>query len=606
MWSRGLRAAATLAAAAFLCVLAAASFSGCASPPAASALVVLPFPGTPTASPQAQIAFPTLETGDIRSVTVRGSQSGRHTGSLNALPGGDGCAFAPDIAFVPGESVTVDVVLASAAAGTAVGKPGATAINFVFDVAASPESVASTTTTTTGSASPPAQPATWTFRSQPDLHPPVMTVSTPNLDQSSSLVLVDAQFAPQSGAMILDADGNLVWFRPMPAGTLAMDLQVQTYQGNPVLTWWQGTVVSSGHGLGEGVIMSSSYQPVAEVHAADGYQADLHEFKITSRDSALITAYDTVRGDLTSVGGKADANVLDSVVQEIDIQTGRLLWEWHALGHVPASASYVGPPADASLPYDYFHINSIQELPSGDLLISARNTWAVYCVDRATGAIKWQLGGKSSSFTMGPGTQFEWQHDARMQTDGTITLFDDAASPKEEDQSRAIRIQLDMAAMKATLVSSYAHTPSLLAGSQGSMQVLPNGNVFVGWGDKPSFTEFAPDGSVVFDAAFPAPIQSYRAYRSDWSGRPTEPPSVSISPGSGNQLTVYASWNGATDVASWRVLAGSSPNNTTQLIATARTQGFETAIPVTTSLGYLTIRAIDSAGRPIGTTTLSR
>ena len=219
-------------------------------------------------------------------------------------------------------------------------------------------------------------------------------------------------------------------------------------------------------------------------------------------------------------------------MQEIDIQTGQLLWEWHALGHVPVSSSYVGPPADGS-PFDFFHVNSIQEPPDGDLLISARNTWAVYRVDRATGAIEWQLGGKNGSFTMGAGTQFEWQHDARVQADGSLTLFNDAAAPKEENESRAMRLQLDLGAMSASLMSAYVRTPSVLAGSQGSMQLLPNGNVFVGWGDQPNFSEFTRDGKLIFDAAFPGPIQSYRAYRYVWTGRPADPPSIAIGPASG-------------------------------------------------------------------------
>ena len=566
---------------------------------------MLPFPGTPDASPQAEIGFPALSLSDVSSVAVDGSESGRHKGHLTSLPGGTGCVFVPDAPFAPGEKVTVDAVLTSMKAGAAVGKPGATTIDFTFSVAAPPKSGPASTTTTTLAASAPAQPSTWSYRSRPDLHPPVMSITDPDDDSSSGLVFVDTQFAPQPGAMIVDGAGDPIWFRPAPAGEWATDLQVQIYRGEPVLTWWQGKVVPPGHGLGECIIVDGSYQPVAVVRAAAGYQADLHEFHITSHDTALITAYQAVRGDLTSVKGAADGSILDSVVQEIDIQTGQLLWEWHALGHVPVSSSYIGPPADGS-PFDFFHINSIQELPNGDLLISARNTWAVYRVDRATGAIEWQLGGKNGSFTMGQGTQFEWQHDARLQADGSLTLFNDAAAPKEESESRAMRLQLDLGAMRASLMSAYARTPSVLAGSQGSMQLLPNGNVFVGWGDQPNFSEFTADGKLIFDAAFPSPIQSYRAYRYVWTGRPADPPSVAIVPASGDRFTVYASWNGATGVARWEILAGASPGTVTQVIASTPATGFETAISAATSLSYLSVCALDGTGHVIGTTTLTR
>src|SRR6202035_1409826 len=225
----------------------------------------------------------------------------------------------------------------------------------------------------------------------------------------------------QHGPMILDGQGHLVWFHHVP-GREVFNLEVKTYRAKPVLTWWQGKIVD-GHGAsGTDVIMNSSYQPVAELHAGYGYASDLHEFQVTPQGTALIDAYVPVHANLSSVGGSSSGTVLDCVIQELDIKTGRVLWEWHALGHVPLSASYGGVPTDQT-PFDFFHLNSIQQLSGNRLIISGRNTWSVYMLDERTGRVIWTLGGKDSSWRMGSGTNFEWQHDARLHSRGLLTVF---------------------------------------------------------------------------------------------------------------------------------------------------------------------------------------
>ena len=575
---------------------------GCASSATVGALNVLPFPGTPDASPQSQIAFPAVASADVKKVTVQGSQSGNHSGQLSALPDGRGSVFVPGTPFQAGEIVTVNATFDSAGAGTATGAPNKKQVKFTFTVASPPASSPTSTTTATTlastAASQPAPQPTQSFRSQPDLKPPTVNVSQADATLDPSYMFIDAQIATQNGPMIVDGQGNLVWFKPLPAGSYALDVRVQSYQGSPVLTWWQGQLAASGHGSGDGIIANGAYQTVATVRAGEGYMADAHEFLITSHDTALVTIYQPVQTDLTSVGGTKDGVVLDGIIQEVDIKTGAILWEWHALGHVPLTASEAGKPV-AGIPYDFFHINSIEEEADGSLLVSARNTWTVYKISRATGAIIWQLGGKNSSFQMGPGTQFEWQHDARLQPDGMYTLFDNASSPKEESQSRALRLKLDTQTMSATLVTSYTHTPPLLAGSQGNMQVLPSGNVVVDWGDQGDFSEFTSSGQMIFDAKLPGNVQSYRAFRNAWVGQPTDPPSVAVS-GSAGYLTVYASWNGATKVASWQVLGGSTPSQLSP-VAEAPAKGFETSIAASTSLPYVAVRALDSSGQVLGT-----
>ena len=596
-WVLGVVAIAAFAGAALIAAFGSGGNS--TAPPLSTTrgLDVLPFPGTPDASPGSQIGFPALAPSELRAVTVKGSRSGSHTGRLIGLPDGRGSAFVPDRAFTASERVSVRAALSSPAAGTASGAPDATVLEFAFTVATPPPSTMASAATRSRASTPP---PTQSFHSS-SLRPPVAIVSGSDPDASSGDVFVGAATGAQNGPMILDGQGQLVWFDPLPKGTVAEDVNEQSYRGKPVVTWWQGRVVS-GHGLGQDVIDNDSYRTVATVHAGEGYQADLHEFQITPQGTALITIYEPTRADLSSVRGPKDGVVLDSIVQEIDIETGRVLWEWHALGHVPLSASEAGKPA-AGNQYDYFHVNSIQQLPDGNLIVSARNTWGVYEISRSTGKVIWTLGGKDSDFKPGPGARFEWQHDVRMQPDGTLTLFDDADSPKQESQSRAIRLTLNTTTLTASLDHAYTHTPPLLAQSQGSYQTLPNGNVFVGWGAEPDFSEYTPGGHQIFNVSFAPPDESYRAFRHPWTARPTTHPSVAASATKAGGLAVYASWNGATNVARWDLIAGPSPSQLTPQGPAATRTGFETEIATTTSQRYLAVRALDSSGRALAIST---
>jgi hypothetical protein len=416
---------------------------------------------------------------------------------------------------------------------------------------------------------------------------------------AGDVLLAPAHGPGQHGPMILDASGQLLWFQQAPPGDVAMDLQETRYEGQPVLTWWQGRIIAVGIGLGSDVIYNSRYQPVAQIDAGNGYQADLHELQITPSGAAFITTYSAVRADLSPVGGRPNGVVLDAVVQEIDIRTGLVMFEWHALGHVGLAESYA-PPANRT-PWDYFHINSISLDPrgDGDFMVSARNTWAAYEISGHTGALLWSIGGKRPSFTMGVGTGMAWQHDVRWQSADTLTVFDDGALPKVHSQSRVIGVRIDWARRKVVLVSRYAHTPALIAGSQGNDQLLADGDSFVDWGEAPFISEFAPGGQMLFDLRLPREVQSYRAYRVDWDGQPAAPPAIAVH-SAGQAATVYASWNGATAVSAWRILGGQSPGALQPLATSART-GFETAVAVPRSYAWLAAQALGEDGQPLAT-----
>ena len=559
---------------------------------AGNTLSVLPFPWTPDASATSHIVFSALKPADLEWVFVGGSRSGPHGGRLTQLPQGAGTAFVPDHPFTPGELVTVSAALRSPQAGAASGDPGSARLRWVFAVAVKKPASGHP------AADVPSPPRTRSgksglvqnFYSQPNLHPPLVGLDRDG-DPAAGDIFLTPTHSVQPGPMILDPQGRLLWFEPRKQS--AYNLQVETYQGNPVLTWWEGKWLGSG---GEDVIVNQSYRTVAVVQAAEGYSSDLHEFQITPQGTALIDIYQPVRSNLSSVGGSTSGTALDCIIQEIDIRTGRLLWEWHALGHVPLSASYTGAPSNTSA-YDFFHINSIQELPDGNFLVSSRSDWAVYEISRRTGNIIWELGGKHSSFRMGPGTNFEWQHDAHLNPDGTLTLFDDAGSPQEEPQSSAKTLQINTDTMTATLVHAFRHNPGLSSSLAGSIQLLPNHNVFVAWGSEPEFSEYTPGGGLLLDGRFPLGVYSYRAYRFPWTGHPPTRPALVARAASQGATDLYASWNGDTQAAYWQVLAGDTPGSMHPLGPPAARTGFETQIRRGSRWPDWAVEALDASHR---------
>jgi hypothetical protein len=451
-----------------------------------------------------------------------------------------------------------------------------------------------------------AKPATTSvgpFRSRPDLSPPAVEVAKrAHEDTAPGYIFVAPEKGDsgQGGSLIIDNKGQVIWFRPL-WGTheRAVNFEVQTYRGEPVLTWAETP--------GEYVIFDSSYREIVRLEAANGYSGDHHEFLISPQDTALITIYNAVPQDLTSVGGSRYSVAIQGIVQELDIETGDVLFEWHSLEHVGLDESYSKPGEDADYPgIDYLHINSIDVDHDSNLLISARKTSAVYKIERNSGEVIWRLGGKKSDFEMAPGARFAYQHDARRLPDGTISIFDNGTTvfhngfPEAIEESRAIVLELDEERMRASLVREYTHPDKQQADAAGNMQVLPNGNVFVGWGRGLAISEFSKDGELLFDDRLQPENRSYKAFRFSWSGYPSDRPAAVAERTSGEEVRVYASWNGATEVESWEVLAGPRVGQLKSLVKVPR-DGFETSMTVRTSDPYLAVHAKDRWGRVLGT-----
>jgi hypothetical protein len=440
------------------------------------------------------------------------------------------------------------------------------------------------------------------FLTRPDLRPPAVKVTHfSTTDTTPAYILLSVTNviptdAIQQGLMMIDRQGRLIWFQPISAPAKPFDFNAYSVQGKPALTWWQGRLASS-HGVGVGIAVDSGYGELQKIRAGHGLETDLHELNITSRGTALVTAYQQTNADLRSIGGPGSHPVFSGHAQEIELSTGKVLLDWSSLDHVAVAETYMGKPAAGQV-LDYFHINSVGETTDGNLLISARNTSALYKVERHSGQVIWRLGGKRSDFSFGTDAGFHWQHDGRAWSDTLYTVFDNGAMGSET-RSRGLLLNVDESVKSVSLVQEYLHPAAFVSPALGSVTRLDDGRIFVGWGDQPYFSEFDPSGAMLLDGQLPIGVRSYRAFTVDWVGEPSGKPAIVARQNPAGGFVIRASWNGATEIARWQVLGGPSPAHLTQVGDQIWT-GFETAIAVNSVGPSFQAVALDSAGRELG------
>ncbi|KAK1145181.1 hypothetical protein N8T08_004614 [Aspergillus melleus] len=450
-----------------------------------------------------------------------------------------------------------------------------------------------------------------------DYESPVVEISEwgSGCDPRYMLIAPRGDSVANPGPMILDSQGELVWAK-WNWGT-TQDFKIQRYKGEDFLTYWEGGQIA-GRGYGTWYMLDNTYTQRYVLNPVGNYGGDLHEFTISRDGTALVSVYDPTPVDLTAVGGPELGWIFDAVFQELDIETGELLFEWRASKHIPINSTYEPLGAEGrerAQAFDFFHINSVDKTDDGDYIISGRHTHTITCIDRNTGAILWTLGGKANDFTDlsdGDATGFSWQHDARWHANGTVTLFDNAAHSGTDpvSESRGMVIQLDIAKRTATLLGAYYHPQQLLSTSQGNVQILDDtGRILVGWGHSAAFTEYTADGDMLCNVHFAASaffnfgrVVSYRDFRGSWVGHPHTTPDAEVI---GDH--VYASWNGATEVVAWRLEVWDSEDYdeaSFAVVAQFEKTGFETEIEVPEDLTQPLFRlaALDRDGKMLGVT----
>ncbi len=476
----------------------------------------------------------------------------------------------------------------------------------------------------------------WDFVSAPALHPMKVTVHTnkpgtaPGFIFVAPYTLYGTPMIGQTGALIMDQAGNPVWFRPLNKYTQNRNFRVQSCFGHPVLTLWQGTIsgTETAHPqlpIGDPLpgahfqIINQNYQVIKTITAQYGFTAGVHEFIITSRNTALFTATKPVPADLSPYGGPIQGYIDNYSIQEIDLVTGELVFFWDVLSHIdPAdSMASVSSAANTNNIWDCFHMNSIAEGPDNTLLVSMRDMWAIYNIDKKSGNVIWQLGGKQSDFTFSPDASFSWQHDARYRSKTQISLFDNAccasANAKPDGPAHGLILRLDYRNMTAKMDRTYYHDPLLYVSHRGNMQQLPNSNQFIGWGAQPFLSEFKyagnmeahPAFNLLYDMQFSGANFSYRAFKNEWIGLPLYPPDIAAVQSGKGFVTVFASWNGATEVRAWQVFAGLTPYDLSPVVPGIPKNGFETAIPVYSAGPYFQVNGLNAKGKLIGRSRVS-
>ena len=570
-------------------------------PPAADARAVIdayPGPAFRHASPTTRITLAGVQAADLGAVSVVGERSGAHTGTLRPLRVLPGAVFTPDRPFAPDERVRVTTTHRVRGTG------GAAAYHFRV-----------------------ASPVAGSWKSP--LAPPLMTrvPGRPCRPHRSALHTIDGPVPPgrclmlrggaaprpgrllvsprppteadhaQPALMVLSGRGRILWYQPR--GGVVHDLNMQRYRGEPVLTYF----LRAGGGEDRHEILDRRYRTIARVFPGNGYHANAHEFQLTSRDTAYMGMYVPVR--LHGSGIK----ITDFVIQEIDVPTGDVLFEWHALDHVPRAASYVPRPT-TGWAWDYFHGNSIEPPSPGrrTLIVSARKTSAVYGIDRTTGRVRWVLGGKRDQFRLGPARRFCAQHDARVLRGGDLSVFDNGGTQLPGDcgkhPARVLRFRLDIARKRVRLIRSVGSRTSsddgggLWPSAVGSARWQHDGDVLVNWGNTGRISEISPRGTVRFRLQLG--FWSYRAVRAGWRGRPGGRPAVAAYRRDGT-VDVWASWNGATHVRRWRVLAGPEPDRLGATGTSAAFDGLETHVRVRTRARLVAVQAIGADGQVLAT-----
>ncbi|SFS77825.1 arylsulfotransferase family protein [Marininema halotolerans] len=458
----------------------------------------------------------------------------------------------------------------------------------------------------------------WDFVSEPHLHPMKVTVNVNQPGTAPGFIFVTPSQMDledmQQGALIMDQLGNPVWFRPLTGSTVNTDFRVQSFIGKPVLTMWQGELTLGLPSPGAFFqIINQNYKVIKRITAKKGFISDAHEFIITKRNTALFIGYKKVPTDLTPFGGLENGFIANDSIQEVDLKTGKLLFFWEALSHVDPADSMV--PASSATEtdniWDPYHTNSLQEGPNDTLLISMRNMWSILCIDKKTGKILWQLGGKKSNFTFGPDATFFWQHNARHRPGNRISLFDNSccATPNSppEGQSHGLILKLNFKKWTADVDRTYFHDPSLFSVAEGNVQNLSNGNQFIGWGSEPYLSEYKRNGNTIEDPTlnflynmeFPNENTSYRAFKNEWVGLPLDAVSIVVDLFEETAI-VYTSWNGSTETVAWRLLAGTTPQTLSVVKKSAPRTGFETDIKVRAVGPYFQVKALNSSGKVIG------
>ncbi|SMY25643.1 unnamed protein product [Zymoseptoria tritici ST99CH_1A5] len=432
------------------------------------------------------------------------------------------------------------------------------------------------------------------------------------------------QWAPY----IYDSDLNLVWSGYDPAFSALGHYNFQAHHyanGTQLLSVFRGMSVG-GRGRGSVLLLDDSYTITHNIRSSNpAFALDFHEVSIRAEsNTAIITAYPTRRMDLSLFDVTESMGwVLDSMFQEIDLNSGSVVFEWTASDHIPLEETTISPALkhggglSSHFPFDYCHVNSVDKFANGDYLISSRHTNTIYRISHVDGSILWRLNGDNSStaetYIPLQDYNFAAQHDARVRRESAngneieLTLVDNADNGQyyTQDYSSALRVAISFASGRATsrLLQTWLPFEDGQAEHQGTVQYdMPvTGNTLVSWGEIAEFSEFSPSGKRVLDVAFADELlHVYRVMKASWIGRPKTKPDLYMYARSRDEKTqFYMSWNGATEVKEWRCFA--IEGDVRANLGVVKREGFETHFEWDGEVDRGMVEALDGDGHVLGT-----
>ncbi len=534
---------------------------------------------------------PKLSTQNVSALkfTVQGTQSGVHDGQVILADDQQTVIFKPSLSFTPGERVKVSVD------GLNVdSKLNFSPISYTFTVATNqkPGGVGAATTPPKNA---PASAFPNYLTAPQDIPHYTVAKTSPDNGEGDIFVAPIPWTAASTGSylLILDGQGNLIYYQSMANQFNGYDFKVLP-NGDLSFFSQKDSVF---------YVMDAHYQIIKKIQAGNGYATDLHDLLLLPNGNVILMAYDAETIDMSKVvsGGNSNATVTGLIVQELD-SSDNVIFQWRSwdfFAFTDSTSSLTDPTIDL------VHGNGLALAGDGNLLVSSRDLSEITKIDLQTGAVMWRLGGKANQFQFVNDQPFAYQHNIGVLPNGDITIFDNHGTQESPAPSRGVEYKVDEVNKTVTKMWEFQDTPPIFATFMGDTQRMVNGNTFLDWGAPftgtgyqfVNITEVDPQNQVIFQLAFDQPYVSYRAFRAPWLGSPLTRPDLAFKT-DGNGLLLGYSWNGATEVASWKVYGGSSPDSLSLIDQKAKA-GFETQTQLASlqkSECYFQAAAIDKNG----------
>lgn len=542
---------------------------------------LLPAPGARNVSPTTALAIrhgSPLATPNLMpdALSVVGSKSGGHAGSLRLSDDRLTIIFQPQTSFAYDETVSVEIGPGLATADSVAIQPVSYRFSTIAHALPSLAAPSAHDSDTLAPLPPASQSlASYEYLTHPEFSGVMpVTVTVPAQGTAAGLVFIAGMGYASTydeALLILDDSGEPVYIQPTPRGLMVSDFKRQVVNGVPYLVYYLG-VADLGWANGVYYVMDQSYTVVDTWTIGNGYGADLHELQLLDNGHALLLSYTPIPVDLSPYGGPPDGVVMDIIIQEQD-SAKNVVFEWHGSDHIPLTDSYV---TLSDSPLDFMHSNAIEVDDDGHLLLSSRHLFEITKINRQTGAIIWRLGGRGNQFTFTNDAGFNYQHDIRRLPNGHITLFDNG-NQHQPPVSRAVEYEINETTKTVTRTWQF-QDGALFAPFMANAQRLPNGNTMIGWGAGRKLTEVTVAGSKALEIEHGA--MSYRAFRYLWDAMPAALPRARVRYGADpTSATVSVSWNGATQIIAYEIWAGRAPEAMAKA-ATVPRSGFETTATV--------------------------